>query len=127
MVKISKKDFVIGQFAIYKKMMGTSVYSPALNAEVRFTRKAWGHMVHNGRHFKDVYRRIMLIPLARPILSTIKTVQNVRPTLEPVFFTICSRRKVTINGKSSIKQIKVVVLKDRACNYTFLSICDGKV
>lgn len=106
----------------YRKMKADTVFSPALNNEIRFTNRGWNHLVHNGREFNDVYRRIKLLPLVKEIISTKKSFKEGRVWSNS--YIVSAIRSMVIRNKQQKRMVKILILLDRNNEYTFFSVCD---
>lgn len=116
-----QKDKIKNGKKLYDSIKGKSVFCPLLNAEVRFTNQGWRHLNNNKRNIYDILRRIDLFPFVDSVIKN-PTDMSQSKTLDGCFI-LYGQRKVFKNSKSTKILIKVNVIKDRAGNYFFLSIC----
>lgn len=116
-----QKDKIKNGKKLYDSIKGKSIFCPLLNAEVRFTNQGWRHLNNNKRNIYDILRRIDLFPFVDSVIKK-PTGMNPSKTLDGCFI-LYGQRKVFKNGKNTRDLIKVNVIKDRAGNYFFLSIC----
>lgn len=116
-----QKDKIKNGKKLYDSIKGKFIFYPLLNADVKFTNQGWRHLNNNKRNIYDILRRIDLFPF---VDSVIKKPTGMSPskTMDNCFI-LYGQRKVFKNSKSTKILIKVNVIKDRAGNYFFLSIC----
>ncbi len=125
----SFKDLKKESLALYKKLREEKIFCPAFQEEVQFTLMGWEHLVGSDRRhrsLKDVYRRLMLLPLAKDILQKSGTVQSVRTTRGVTTYGLDSIETVEIKGVKVTLKVRVIV-RDTKTGKKFYSIMDRKL
>lgn len=114
----------------YDKWRKETTYSPALKKNIKITKKGWRHITgapgHKKRPFKDVYRRLKLLPYAKFIIKKSSTIQSVRNKNGIKYFALEAVIPVKVNETKSLRVVKVVIQEDKKGNLIFLSIMDKK-
>lgn len=101
-------------------------YCPAFNENISFSSAGWNHIIGNKskkRHPRDVYRRLEVLPLAKVIIETSSTIQDIRYTYGIIFYSLDA---VLIN-RGLLKKVRVVLKEDKQGNKIFFSVIDLKV
>lgn len=114
----------------YDNWRKEKTYSPALKRNINITKKGWRHITgapgHKKRSFKDVYRRLKLLPSAKYIIKKSSTIQSMRVKNNIKYFALEAVVPVKINKTKSFHTVKVVIQEDKLGNLIFLSVMDKK-
>lgn len=97
-------------WAFYDSWRKVKSFSPALQSEIRISLLGWRHISGatgaKKRTFNDVYRRLKLLPLAKQIIETSTTMQNITTRGDRIFYAIEAMIAVKENDKEEFKKNK---------------------
>lgn len=114
----------------YDTWRKTGSHSPALKAHVRVSLKGWRHITgatgYKKRSGADTYRRLKLLPVAKKIIETSTTVQNVTDKNGRKFYAFESVEELLISSKKKFSKVRVIFEEDHQGNKVFLSVMDRK-
>lgn len=127
LTQLKQKSWII--YNIWRK--GSPYYCNALKEFVFITLNGWNHLMgtngHKQRSVDDTFRRLMLLPLAKKIIDTSTTFQNVRRNNNYTDFSIESVEVINMNGGQRYRKVIVIIRKDTYGKCAFLSIMDRDV
>lgn len=125
-MKKAKKD----AFHLYNKWRKQKIYCPAFKQNVRFSLKGWRHITGatgtKKRNYKDIYRRLKLLPYAKAITKKSTTVQNIIKRQGRTFYILEAVVSVSEGNRIAPRQVRVVFEEDRQGKKVFLSVMDKK-
>jgi uncharacterized protein YlzI (FlbEa/FlbD family) len=115
---------------IYSSWRVGPSFCPALKSNVLFTLKGWNHLVRPGGMSKrtpgDLYRRLKILRFAKEIVEKSTTIQGIKIKNGINYFVLESVEQVMDKGLKEFKKIRVIIYKDKAENYKFLSVMPKK-
>jgi len=114
----------------YKRWRREKTYSPALKSEVKISLKGWRHLTgatgYKKRPFKDVYRRLKLLPHAKAIIKKSTTIQNITTRNKRKYYALEAVVPVKEAGKTQPRKVRVILQEDKTGDYIFFSVMDKK-
>lgn len=94
------------------------------------TWRGWNHIVGNKNNTKrpwnDVYRRLKLLPLAKEIIESSTTIQNIDKRKDSTFFILEAMKLITENKVKQWRKVRVILIEDKKSKKIFLSVMDKK-
>ena len=121
-----KKD----AFRLYGRWRKQKIYCPAFKQNVRFSLKGWRHITgatgNKKRNYKDVYRRLKLLPHAKMITKKSTTIQNIVKRKSRIFYVLEAVVPVNESGRIAPRKVRVVYEEDKQGRKVFLSVMDKK-
>ena len=119
---MNRSEAINKGFTFYKKWRTQKTYSPALDTEISITRKGWNHITNKRRTYKDVIRRIKLLPYAQKLIKKSTTIQNIRRDKSKTFIAMEHIFDLNVN-----KKVRVILESENENSYRFLSVMDKKI
>ncbi|WKZ29799.1 MAG: hypothetical protein QY314_03240 [Candidatus Dojkabacteria bacterium] len=101
-------------------------YCPAFKGNVSFSSLGWNHIIGNKtkkRPPQDVYQRLGVLPLAKIIIETSSTIQDIRFEYGIIFYSF----DAVLNSNGTLKKVRVVLKEDKQGNKIFLSVISLKM
>ena len=71
---------------------------------------------------RDVHRRLVILPLAKQIIETSTTIQNIKEGPKTKYYVLEAIMPVREKGLATYKKIRVVLYEDRSGEVKFLSV-----
>lgn len=113
----------------YNRWRKEKTYSPALKQNIVVSLKGWKHITGatgaKKRNFKDIYRRLKLLPDAKKVIKKSTTIQNIVRKYNKDYYVI----EAMVRGKSTskrFKKVRVILIEDKKGNKIFYSVMDKK-
>lgn len=119
---MNKSEAINKGFTFYKQWRKQKTYSPALEKDISITRKGWNHITNKRRSYRDVIRRVKLLPYAQKLIKKSTTVQNVRRDKNRTFIAMEHIFDLNVN-----KKVRVILESEDENSYRFLSVMDKKI
>jgi hypothetical protein len=117
-------------FRLYNRWRKQKIYCPAFKQNVRFSLKGWRHITgatgSKKRNYKDVYRRLKLLPHAKTITQKSTTIQNIVKRKGRTFYILEAVVAVREGGRITPRKVRVVYEEDKQGKKVFLSVMDKK-
>ncbi len=115
---------------IYASWRTSPSFCPALKSNVFFTLKGWNHLIRPGGMTKrtpgDLYRRLKVLRFAKNIIEKSTTIQGMKIKNGINYFVLESMEEIIDKGLAEFVKIRVIIYKDKAENYKFLSVMPKK-
>jgi len=114
----------------YTEWRKTGSYCPAFKEKILVTNRGWYHLIgktgNKKRVFRDVHRRLALLPHAKTILENAGTIQNIRTQNGRQYYSLDSMEPVTENGVTHLRKVRVIVFENKKGQKVFYSVMDKK-
>ena len=124
------KTFKNQALNFYKQWQKEKCYCPAFKEKVIISTLGWHHITGQSgakkRTWNDIYRRLKLLPLAKEIINSSTTIQNITTKSNTTYYILEAIKIVTINKTKVWTKIRVIIIESDKQKKTFLSVMSRK-
>lgn len=111
----------------YNEWREAGSFCPAFDSNIVISRKGWNHItgvIGHKRKWKDVYRRLKLLPEAKELIEKSTTIQNIKRKKSITYYAIEGLVKTKAKKGLGYKKVRVIFIEDSKKNKIFLSVMD---